>query len=287
MGGLPASGACNTSHTGPFVKIWPGLMRLEAVFKCKRQGGGLRGRVCGFTSASRRRMLDLFGMLSEYPEVWQDFTFPDEVMEGLTTKERKEVARSTWARFRKRVLRANRRAWGIQRKEWQIRKSGRLVGERIPHYHLVYTLPGDSRHWWESCWRLAEMWVDCLPTDDEGVRGKAMAVSVHSKSFRKISSRAHCRSYLTKYVAKIDKWDDPDQGKHWGTFGVLPLASCRIMELTPEEAKRLRRVARGILTKKKWQRALSRRNNKLLKIYVNGEVVESYLSWLRNGDPPF
>ncbi len=280
--------ACNTVHTGPLLSVYPGMVKLEGFRKSSLAVGGKRGKISGFSKAARRRMLDFFAMLRKgsYPRFWQDFTFPDELMIGLTTRERKELARCVWARFRKRILRRFPMSWGLYRKEWVTRKSGLIVGERCPHFHLVYDIPGVGFSY-EVSSVLATMWVECLGDLDPFLTTKALSVALHPNSYREIQSYDHARNYVSKYVAKVDSWDDPDQGKHWGTFGVVPLAPAEEEVLTDDEARFLRRVLRRVPRKKRWRRAMAKRNSKLLKVYCSGSEIQRCLSWIQYGPCPF
>ncbi len=107
----------------------------------KRCGpGGKRGKITTFSQKARRRTVQLFGQIHDYPSVWQDFTFPDDVMEGKTIEQRARYSSRCIKEFKRKVEREFPDLWGIFRGEWESRKSGVIKGQECPHFHALYEL---------------------------------------------------------------------------------------------------------------------------------------------------
>lgn len=87
------------------IDIYPGVTTLKtvAIITAGRNSGnaGRKGKITSFSSKSRNNLLKHFGMMEVTPEVWQTFTFADDVMEGRTIEERKEFSSYCLNRFEK------------------------------------------------------------------------------------------------------------------------------------------------------------------------------------------
>ncbi len=105
--------------------------------------GGARGKCRGFSSGSRRRMLENLNSVSVAAKqpYFVTMTLPDEVY-LQNVAEFSKTAKHWRDSFTKRLLRVEPEAAGFWRIEWKPRESGAHVGQLFPHFHLlVWGLP--------------------------------------------------------------------------------------------------------------------------------------------------
>ena len=90
--------------------------------KLERQGGGIKQKITGFSTKSRRKLMQRLGMINnKILPLWVTLTYPDEFYVDIV------AMRKHFERFRRRL---ERKGWGaIWRKEWKQRKSGLHEGE--------------------------------------------------------------------------------------------------------------------------------------------------------------
>jgi hypothetical protein len=201
--------------------IFPGVTKVRNRRPAPeiKQTPGKKGPIVDFSPKSRRGLMIEIAELENRPEAWQDFTFADDLMEGLSVKDRaREAARVFW-RFQRCCERKGIKVDGIWKKEWKPRKSGRLKGEMIPHYHLLFICPGANESAYMDIFKvLAVAWVECSGT---GEKDSALAVALHRKSYRTINSRKQAFIYVSKYVEKYDGHFVAQEsiGRNWGKIG--------------------------------------------------------------------
>jgi len=215
-------------------------------------GGGKRGEVCGFSRASRKRLLD---ELNSVPvDVLADalfitLTLPDAALEQWQEKRKARGKFGGWAlgvpeskRARDRFVKRLRRAWpkcgGVWRMERVPRLSGSFVGELVPHYHLlVFNIP-----WMEYGW-LASAWYECVGSGDE--RHLRAGTSV-----QRVRSRRGALSYAAKYMGKNEIASDAHTGRMWASFGdAWEEVKIRTFSLTAGQFYKLRRCLRAYVLK--------------------------------------
>jgi hypothetical protein len=255
----------------------------------KRKGGGEKKEIRSFSKKSRRGYLKVFGKIPENkgPNWWQDFTFADDVMIGLTLSQRAVFATETIDRFRKRFKRRFSGSYVLWKRENQVRKSGPLKGQYCPHIHaLIYldSFPhaGDVARALASAQELAVMWVDCTKTQD---REKALAVATHEKSYRRIVSLMSARRYAVAYTGKQDYQLFPEStGRSWGTIGEVPEDPGEEMRFSGNDEIWLRRIARRMVKKrnKKFKRSLSRLGTSTF-FMMSRASLNRLLYWIRQG----
>lgn len=216
-----------------------------------RGGGGTRGRVSGFSRASRKRLLDRLNSVPD--DVLADalfitLTLPDAALDRWQAKPAAAKPRmalgvrgskGALARFTKRLRRAWPRCAGVWRMERVPRLSGDYAGELVPHYHvLVFNVP-----WMETGW-LASAWYECVASADS--RHLQAGTSV-----QRVRSRRGAMSYVAKYMCKEESAAAGEHtGRYWGVFGDAWLeVIIRTYELTARQFYRLRRVLRAYVLK--------------------------------------
>ncbi len=149
--------------------------------------------------------------------LWIDFTFPDDVMEGKTLAERRDFANDCLKKLKRHL-----HSLGLQeiwKKEFTKRKSGKLKGLYVPHYHIA--LAGlnahQKKHWQMTCIHILAKWVDIIGSDNP----KALQVACHRNSFRQIHCSRQAISYIGKYFSKTNEVEDEQGevisiGRAWG-----------------------------------------------------------------------
>lgn len=229
------------SGTGQF-SVWVdgSLMNVKRPrqFVRGRKGLYLRGRVSGFSSSSRRRLMRRFAKLrSDARPLFLTLTYPGEF----------SVDSAIWKNdLDKFAMRFHRRFPGGAF-VWRLEPQRRLA----PHYHLlVYGVPfsGDTGLWFK------EAWFGCVGSGDE----RHLAYGVHVEPLR---SARGVRSYVSKYIAKkqtavdVDV-ADPDYvdwskvGRWWGVRFGENLPESELFSgsgLTDFQSVKLLRAMRGFL----------------------------------------
>lgn len=223
-------------------------------------GGGARGLVTGFSSASRRRLMRLIASLErgERP-IFVTLTYPDLFSDQLDKWKRDIDA------FGKRLARRHPQAGFIWRIEFKERKSGTNVGKMAPHFHLlVYGVgKGDLLAWVPKAW-----WGVVASGDRDHLRAGTRV--------ERIYSWGGVMRYVGKYIAKEDRYPEDWQGRAWGIVGRsnLPWAVEVIIDLTQEQSVKLVRLGRKMIGAK------GRSFNHGLTWIVNAERVLDYLEFL-------
>lgn len=194
----------------------------------ERVKGGRRGKVAGFSVASRRRLLKLFARLrGDALPLFVTLTLPDGVahdghsLKGVYLR-----------RFKARLARKFPKAAFIWRMEVKRRKSGAQVGEAVPHLHLIlWGVPMSTslKTWlWDS-------WAACV-----GARSRV--------DLQAARNSRQVKAYASKlYAAKSqDDGQIDEQGRSWGILAeaLLPWAVKVIRLLSPAEAAQALRIVR-------------------------------------------
>lgn len=184
--------------------------------KMERQGGGIRGKITGFSNKSRRNLMKKLGKVNKQDlPLWVTLTYPDE-FEVDTLAMRKH-----FERFRRRL---ERRGWsGIWRIEWKRRISGAHIDEYYPHYHLmIWGAKVDFFREWVSI-----AWYECCGclSDNHLLAGTSVSLVHHWKQL--------C-CYVSKYMAKTgDLPDEVEQlGRLWGVINPNAIPWSEVIEWT-------------------------------------------------------
>src|SRR5271169_5371601 len=91
-------------------------------------GGGRKGPVVMFSRKSRRNLMIKLAEMKSPFEFWQDFTFADDIMEGLTVKERAKLTSKILKAFKLWLGREGYKIHGVWKREWRPRRTGKLIG---------------------------------------------------------------------------------------------------------------------------------------------------------------
>lgn len=207
-------------------------------------GGGQRGRVLGFADESRRRLGLLFASLPEAAIKRSNFitlTLPDEAL-PMTGQAFKRLLDT----FGKRFLRRFPAAALIWKMEPQTRKSGELLGDVVPHLHLIAIgdtgTVADLRLW------AAENWFQVVGT------GLQKHLKAGTQVIQAYGTARSIAWYVTKYAGKRIEDALAKQfgwaGRYWGVIGRanLPEAPLGAVRLSGREVHHLKRYARRWLS---------------------------------------
>lgn len=204
------------------------------------QRGGRRGKIVGFSRASRKRMLMFVSKINwgkVNDGVFITLTWPDKYIPKSSYE--MNYLRHRFLRYMENHL--VKKVGAIWRIEWVIRKSGSLEGTVQPHIHLIvfgttFVHGACVREWWRKC-------IDAsgpLCTD-----------------VRSLTSKRMHQVYIAKYAAKMP--DDPSldyvaylniRGRHWGYHRreLIPMHESRkVVVNNPNNVAALRRLAAKVL----------------------------------------
>ncbi len=223
-------------------------------------GGGKRGVVTGFSSASRRRLMRIIASLErgERP-MFVTMTYPD-IFPGDLARWKRDIDV-----FGKRLAREYPLAGFLWRIEFKERMSGVSRGLIAPHFHLlVYGASyRDLLGWVPKAW-----WSVVGSGNVDHLRAGTRVEHIYSWG--------GIMRYVGKYIAKEEDYPPGWQGRVWGIIGraSLPWAVEVIVSLTGEESIKLVRLGRKMI------KAGGRTFSYGLTWIVNAERVLDYLEWL-------
>ncbi len=286
--------------TGCYLTVFPNYVKLKTSRQAQPPGGE-RGPITGFSHGARLRMIQRMASLAEYPDFWIDLTFADDVMEGKGIVGRRDHANRTMKKFKRKVERLFPELRGLWRREWEPRKSGRLVGEECPHYHTLLSCKGyTERNFSVLCFLLAQIWVDCTGTIETA---KALSVAVNPRSYRWLVDKKMAQVYVSKYVAKVEDHSDDEEpcsrGRYWGKIGDLQVVEGVHVRLAKEEEVLLRRLFRSkVGSKVKRLFRIFAAQNRSGWLLITAGTVRRMLQWVKDEadvpisgplswDPPF
>lgn len=248
--------------------------------KGSNQGGGLRGRVSGFSDQSRVNMLRFLGRvrdLDQYQMYFLTLTYPDLFM---VSWEQWKTDLDKWTKRLKRKfsykLPGERRVYlpvaFIWRMEMKVRLSGDNAGEYAPHFHVLLWFPGmdvftekqlqDFRVWVSRSWSQVvnpalevgvANWVHDHQTGENPKRRYGVEARKHRKAgtnVRVCYDRPHAMRYVSKYASKVEL-DEMCLGRRWGHGGDLDTSSFGVIPLREPAMWHLRRYMSRLLTGRK------------------------------------
>lgn len=244
------------------------------------RNGGRRGPVTNFSNKSRRNMMVTMAKMDNPFEVWQDFTFADDVMEGKTIKEKAKFAADCLWKLKHWCVRYGLEVEGVWKKEWQKRKSGALEGYYVPHYHIVYSVSGADQDMYNYIIkRLAMQWVKITGSQ---LKDKALSVALHPKSSRLIQSRKQMQIYMSKYIVKHDSFvTDESIGRNWGKIGNPCEGEGLQIEMTGKDMVLLKRCLRKLVKKRRkhFGTMLKTQYNKFF-IFIEKKTIDRIIEYI-------
>lgn len=241
---------------GSLARIQPERPRgREGVAPPAREEGDL----VRFSAASRNRLMRMIAStVRDDRPLFVTLTYPDEFPDE----------KGQWKRdidvFGKRFRRQFPQSSYVWRIEFQERKSGDSEGKIAPHYHLLVWGVSivDFRGWSDSAW---------YKVVGSGIADHLLA-GVSSERIRKWGGTM---AYVSKYIAKTDKFPQGWTGRVWGVVARdnMPWAAEVVIFVENNTAVRLLRLARKMM----------RLGGKVLTFGVtflcNAERVLDYIEW--------
>lgn len=236
----PQAGRITFYKNGTLIKC----RKLKYQKKERVNKGGIRGKITGFSKASRRRMMYMLGRVkrADVP-LFVTLTYPDQYSVDL----------KDWTKhidkLRKRMA---RRGWGaIWRKEFKVRKSGTNKGKLAPHFHLlVWGVSYFDLFAW-----LSSAWYQIVGSGDP----KHLSAGTRVEKLKNIQS---VMRYIGKYINKDEKenleeflTDNEIEsfGRMWGVINedAIPFDEAVSVVITYHEASKLMRLMRRYMKTKK------------------------------------
>jgi len=206
-----------------------------------------RGIITCISSKSARRLKKLLARMFNL-DLWIDLTFSDDVFNDPSFASIIKKAHDCLMEFERYI-----KSLGLHyvwKKEIKPRLSGRMLGQRVPHYHVSISGLSDiqKKNWEALGIQLLTAWVSITRTKNPS----ALKVALNYKngvpsSFRLIQSTKMALLYIGKYFSKTED-DKSNQlesiGRAWGHSKDLPLASPIVCSLFREESIIIRRMVR-------------------------------------------
>lgn len=195
-----------------------------------------KAKLHGFSNSSRHAMIEFLAKVVDVPDLFVTLTYSDDVAEQWYLNMRRD-----FEAFRKRLERAYPDVRAMWRIEFVPRKSGRLYGRLIPHFHMLVWLPDVTTEERKSLileddgqlWRNA--WHEITHSQDPN------HLAAFGCKVEAIKSRKHAYAYCSKYLAKENEENVP-AGRRWGRIGQFEQPTEYDTELTAREYIHFKRL---------------------------------------------
>jgi hypothetical protein len=226
----------STAHIRPQYIYYAGasLLTVKSGRQSKQAGGGRRGRIKGFSSAARLRLMRTIGKIKRDAELplFITLTYPDKFPDAETSKHHLVM-------FSKRVKRAFPGIGLI----WKLEPQDRGA----PHYHLLA---------WGCEEEKLKKWIPLAWYEIAGGgdlkhlgfhQGKLGNGNVHC--VQKVRSFRGVASYASKYLGKtfeVSGWGDKWTGRFWGVINSenIPFGELIMREIEYAHAVKVMRLQR-------------------------------------------
>lgn len=222
----PACAPLSTLHISPFVE-WAsgaGLLKVSQGIPGTPPVGGKRGKITGFSFASRRRLMQTIARIRfDAPlPMFVTLTYPNKFPTPLESKKHID-------RFLKRLHRKFSGVGGVCKLEPQQRGA--------PHYHmLVYGVPFQ-----ELAYFVPFAWHDIAGDGDDNHLKFHLGLLDNELCVQEVRSRQGVMRYASKYLGKtfeVSGWDEVYPGRFWSVFGKenVPFGQSMVMYITKKDA---------------------------------------------------
>lgn len=272
-----------------YLLVHEGVCRVKRDFKvCEEEGflcgggGGCKGPVLNFSRKSRRNLMIKMAEMKRPFEFWQDFTFADDIMKGLSVKERSKLSSKILKAFKLWMEREGYKIHGVWKREWRPRQSGNLIGQYVPHYHFLFLVEGmNEKEYFELAKLFAHKWVQFTGT---GESSKALKVALYHKSYRLIRSRKQANQYISdrKYISKNGEFVSEESiGRNWGYLGEPEFSDNEKFYLNMSEMVLMRRILRKFVRKNKsgFRKLISKKYNRFF-VFIERSTIHKILEWI-------
>lgn len=261
------------------------IVAEDETFLCGGSGGckkGLRREIRMFSSKSRRNLMIKLAQLKSPFKFWQDFTFADDTMQGLSIKERSKRSGKVLKAFKLWLEREGYKIQGVWKREWRPRISGILIGQHVPHFHILYSIEGNSeKEYFKIALLFAQKWVEFTGTEN---CKSALKVAEHPKSYRLIKSRKQANQYISdkKYISKNGEFISQESiGRNWGYIGTPEFSIDDVFYLNLSEMALMRRILKKFVrkNKKSFKRLIVKKYSRFF-IFIEKSTVYRILEWI-------
>lgn len=235
-----------------------------------------RGIITGLSRKAATRLRKKILGLEQLPNVWVDWTCPDDLFEpNQTDEQRRDIENAIFLRFARQMALRFPEVYGVSRREWKNRRTGSLKRQLIPHRHTLLVIPKiDQKVVKRIILRIQKLWIKSTGSNHPN----ALAVALHPKSYRVIQTERECTSYVSKYVSKDVQalGDGTSQGRCWNKIGNLRYDEiAEFLPLSCSESSFVRRALRRFVgCKVKFGKRAGRR------IGLH-ELLKKYPCWLQ------
>lgn len=261
--GASQASPLSTVHKSPFVE-WAsgaGLLKVSKGIVSEAPKGGKRGKIKGFSFASRRRLMQTIARIrldAELP-MFVTLTYPDRFPSPIESKKHLDI-------FIKRLLRAFPNIGAIWKLEPQERGA--------PHYHmLVWGVP---LHDLVSF--VVPAWYEIAGDGDVNHLYFHLGALGNKPCVQEVYSRNGVLRYASKYLGKtfeVAGWDEIYPGRFWAVVQKenIPFGQDMVMYITEKDAvtwmRYQKQFAKTLVYKKVWDEE----KKKKVVLYMNGKPV--------------
>lgn len=244
----PKCSPLSTAHIRPRIEYYAGASLLKSTkgIPCEAVGGGKRGKVKGFSHASRLRMMRTIGSIRRDAELpsFVTLTYPDE----FPTVER---AKRDLKVFIQRLRRKFPKAGFIWKLEPQQRGA--------PHYHMLVWGCSDVDL---LAW-VVPTWYDVAGNGDQNhFRFHAGLIPGTKPCVERVRSWRGVWSYASKYLGKtfdVAEWGNQWTGRFWGVGNRegIPFGEKIELDLTTGQVVRCMRYQRRFIRSHRGRRSVN------------------------------
>jgi hypothetical protein len=258
-GGAPLS----TVHKTPFVE-WAsggGLLKVSKGIVSEAPKGGKRGKISGFSFASRRRLMQTIARIrldAELP-MFVTLTYPDKFPSPIESKKHMDL-------FRKRLLRTFPDIGYIWKLEPQERGA--------PHYHMLVW--GVSEH--DLFMFTISAWYEIAGGGDNNHLAFHMGGLGNKPCVQEVYSREGVMRYASKYLGKtfeVAGWDEVYPGRFWAVVQKdnIPFGQDMVMYITEKDAVTWMRYQKQFAKTLVYEKVWDAEHKKKVVLYMNGRAV--------------
>jgi hypothetical protein len=266
------------------------MIKVKTPTKNPVKGGGLREDCKGFSDNSRRRLIQKMAMwnINDLYAYFVTLTYP-----ALYATDWRIWKRDLDVLFKRLVRKYPELIGCCWRVEFQKRGA--------PHFHLIGVLSKECQNLVLFRLQIAEMWAEIV-ADGYRISGGDMTVYAPEKEkhlkagtgIEIVQGRKQLMAYVSKYLAKVDQANAPDEwGRNWGfrnLNGQLDFSPVEVIEIGYCEATQLKRYIRRWLKSRGRVRYAGMLNMRVSYSVLglgsdseNGRVVYRLLGGIRHG----
>lgn len=256
------------------IAVYADVIQAQAMYPPRQQKSQHHNKtkMHGFSDSSRHAMIEFLAKVERVPNFFVTLTYSDDIAEQWYLNMRRD-----FEAFRKRMEYYYPDIQAMWRIEFVPRKSGRLYGRLIPHWHLLVWMPestpqaridkileGDGQLWRNA-------WHEITHSSDPN------HLAAFGCKVERIRSRKHAYAYCSKYLAKENEENVP-AGRRWGRIGKFEFNTELETTLTTREYIHFKRLLAAYLKAE----AHKRHKRQKLNIPYPAKPLSYYMSFYRS-----